>query len=42
MSEVIFYTTDDGATKIDLRLENGTVWLLQLEIAKLVHNTFKQ
>ena len=35
MSDVIFYTTDDGATKIDLRLENGTVWLSQLQIAEL-------
>lgn len=35
MSSVIIYTTDDGATKIDLRLENDTVWLSQLQIADL-------
>ena len=35
MSDVIIYTTEDGATNIDLRLENGTVWLSQLEIAEL-------
>ena len=35
MSDVIIYTTDDGATKIDLQLESGTVWLSQLQIAKL-------
>lgn len=35
MSNVIIYTTEDGATRIDLRLENGTVWLSQLEIAEL-------
>lgn len=35
MSEVILYTTDDGVTKIDLHLENGTVWLTQLELADL-------
>ena len=35
MSDVIFYITDDGSTKIDLRLENGTVWLSQLQIAEL-------
>jgi len=35
MSNVVFYTTDDGTTKIDLRLENGSVWLSQLEIADL-------
>lgn len=39
MSDVIFYTTDDGTTKIDLRLENGTVWLSQLEIAGLFQTT---
>ena len=35
MSNVIIYTTDDGATKIDLQPENGTVWLSQLQIAEL-------
>lgn len=35
MSEVILYTTDDGRTRIDLQLENGTVWLSQLQIAEL-------
>jgi hypothetical protein len=35
MSDVIIYTTEDGATNIDLRLENGTVWLSQLEISEL-------
>lgn len=39
MSQVIFYTTEDGATKIDLRLDNGTVWLSQLEIAELFQTT---
>lgn len=39
MSDVIFYTTDDSATKIDLRFENGTVWLSQLEIAELFQTT---
>lgn len=33
MSDVIIYTTDDGVAKIDLRLEDGTVWLSQLQIA---------
>jgi hypothetical protein len=35
MSEVILYTTDDGTTRIDLRFEDGTVWLSQLELAEL-------
>ena len=39
MSDVILYTTDDGKTKIDLRLEDGTVWLSQLQIAELFQAT---
>ena len=39
MSEVILYTTDDGYTRIDLRLENGSVWLSQLQIAELFQAT---
>lgn len=35
MSNVIIYTTEDGVSKIELRLENGTVWLSQLQIAEL-------
>jgi len=39
MSDVIIYTTEDGTTKIDLRLENGTVWLSQSEIVELFQTT---
>jgi hypothetical protein len=35
VSDVILYTTEDGKTKIDLKLENGTVWLSQQQIADL-------
>jgi hypothetical protein len=35
MSEIIFYTTDDGLTKINVQLENETVWLTQDQIALL-------
>jgi len=35
MSDVILYTTEDGETKIDLQLKEGTVWLSQLQIADL-------
>jgi len=35
MSDIIIYTSDDGTTRIDLRLDKGTVWLSQLEIAEL-------
>lgn len=34
MSSVMIYTTEDGLTKIDLRLDNGTVWLSQAQIAE--------
>jgi hypothetical protein len=39
MSDVILYTTEDGVTKIELRLEDGTVWLSQLQIADLFQTT---
>lgn len=39
MSEVILYTTEDGQTKIDLKLEDGTIWLSQLQIAELFNAT---
>jgi hypothetical protein len=39
MSDIILYTTDDGQTKIDLKLEDGTVWLSQLQIADLFQTT---
>lgn len=39
MSEIILYTTDDGTTKVDLRLEDGTVWLSQQELAELFQTT---
>ena len=34
-SELIMYQTEDGRTKIDVRLENETVWLTQAQIAEL-------
>ena len=35
MSEIILYTTDDGLTKVNVQLENETVWLTQDQIALL-------
>jgi hypothetical protein len=35
MSDVILYTTEDGKTQVDLRLQDGTVWLSQQQIADL-------
>ena len=35
MSEIILYTTDDGLTKLDVKLDNETVWLTQDQMAVL-------
>ena len=34
-SEIIIYQTADGQTKINVRLENGTVWLTQAQLVTL-------
>lgn len=39
MSDLVIYTTEDGATQIDLRLDDGTAWLSQLQIAELFQTT---
>jgi len=38
-SGIILYNTDDGQTKVELRLLDGTVWLSELEIAELFQTT---
>jgi len=37
--DLILYTTDDGLSRIQLREENGSVWLSQAEIAELFQAT---
>ena len=39
MSNLVLYTSDDGETRLQLRLEGDTVWLTQLEIAELFQTT---
>ena len=39
MSQLILYTSDDGRTRLDLRVDGRTVWLTQLEIAELFQTT---
>ena len=39
MSELILYTSEDGITRLDLRVDGHTVWLAQLEIAELFQTT---
>jgi len=33
--EIIIYQTDDGLTKIDVKIQNETVWLSQQQMAEL-------
>lgn len=37
--QIIIYTTEDGLTKVDLQLKDGTAWLSQSEIAELFQTT---
>ncbi len=39
--DIIIYQTDDGLTKIDVKIENETVWLSQQQMAEL-YGTTKQ
>jgi len=39
MSKLILYTTEDGQSRIQLRADNETVWLTQLEMAELFSAT---
>lgn len=34
-NQIIIYNTEDGQTKIDVRLKNETVWLSQKQMAEL-------
>jgi len=38
-SEIIIYQTDDGHTKIDVRMEDETVWLTQAQMVELFQTT---
>lgn len=39
MTELILYTSDDGQTRLHLRVETDSIWLSQLEIAELFQTT---
>jgi len=39
MSDLILYTSEDGRTRLSLRVEGETIWLTQLEIAELFQTT---
>ena len=38
-TEIFMYQTEDGLTKIDVRMENETVWLTQQQMAELFHTS---
>ena len=38
-NEIIIYQTDDGTTKIDVRMEDETVWLTQAQMSELFQTT---
>jgi len=38
-SEIIIYSTEDGKSRIQVRLEDGTVWLSQVQIGDLFQTT---
>lgn len=37
--KIIIYQTPDGETSIDVTLEQGTVWLTQVQMAELFETT---
>ena len=52
-NQIIIYQTEDGQTKVDVRMENDTVWLTQAQMADLfqkdrtvigrhINNVFKE
>ena len=34
-SSIVLYTTEDGNTQLEVKLENDTVWLTQSQMAEL-------
>jgi hypothetical protein len=38
-SDIILYQTEDGRTRLEVKLENDTVWLSQTQIAELFQTT---
>ena len=38
MNNIIIYNTEDGKAKINLILDDGSIWLSQSEIAELISN----
>jgi hypothetical protein len=41
LGQVLLYQTEDGQSKIEVRLEDGTVWLTQAALGRLYHSTMQ-
>ena len=39
MTDIVLYTSEGGKTRLDIRVEGGTIWLSQMEIAELFQTT---
>lgn len=39
LGDIIIYQLEDGDTKIDVKLEDETVWLTQEQLVKLYHTS---
>ena len=39
MSDLILYTSEDGESRLQLKVDGGTIWLSQAEIAELFQTT---
>ena len=37
--EIIIYQTADGETRLDVRMENDSVWLMQAQMLELFNST---
>jgi hypothetical protein len=38
-SDILLYQTEDGITHLDVRLQDETVWLTQMQMAELFQTT---
>ena len=41
-TDILIYQTEDGTTKIDITLENETVWMIQKAIAELYQKSCRR
>ena len=39
LGEIIIYQTDDGLTKLEVKMENETVWLTQAQLVELYQSS---